>query len=134
MDLKKKADIRDGPRHLMHTKNKVRLILMTAPILKSRSRTYLARLRRVGIKVAQVCELSTIGQEWALTPRQTEVLREMTTGLRTKEIAKKLSIDIKTVESHRQMLMQRLGISHIPGLVRYALRNGILPASWLTGN
>ena len=67
----------------------------------------------------------------ALTPRQTDVLRELASGLRTKEIALKLKVSIKTVETHRLQLMQRLGIRLIPRLVRFALQTGVLPASWL---
>jgi DNA-binding CsgD family transcriptional regulator len=48
-----------------------------------------------------------------------------------KEIGRLLGISAKTVETHRQNLMDRLGITHVPGLVRYALRSGILPMSWL---
>ena len=66
-----------------------------------------------------------------LTPRQREVLREMTAGNGTKEIAQILGISPKTVESHRKELMDRLAIYHLPGLVRYALRSGIVPGAWL---
>jgi DNA-binding NarL/FixJ family response regulator len=69
-----------------------------------------------------------------LTGRQTQVLRELAQGKSMKGIARQLGISVKTVETHRQNIMQRLGIRHIPGLVRFALRNGILPMSWLKMN
>jgi DNA-binding NarL/FixJ family response regulator len=61
-----------------------------------------------------------------LTPRQSEVLRLVAQGLTTKAIARKLHISIKTVETHRTQLMDRLDIHDIAGLVRYALRIGLI--------
>ncbi len=62
-----------------------------------------------------------------LTPRQKEILKLVAEGRSTKEIANLLEISIKTVESHRGQLMERLGIHDIPGLVRYAMRTGLVP-------
>jgi DNA-binding NarL/FixJ family response regulator len=61
-----------------------------------------------------------------LTPRQTEILRLIAAGRTTQEIAQALTISAKTVETHRAQLMQRLGIYDIAGLVRYAVRTGII--------
>jgi len=61
-----------------------------------------------------------------LTPRQTEILRLIAEGRTTQEIAQALTISVKTVETHRAQLMQRLGIYDIAGLVRYAVRTGII--------
>lgn len=66
-----------------------------------------------------------------LTIRQKQILREIAQGYSMKVIARHFGISTKTVETHRQNIMLRLGITHVPGLVRYALRNGILPMSWL---
>jgi DNA-binding NarL/FixJ family response regulator len=63
-----------------------------------------------------------------LTPRQREVLQLVAEGNTTKEIANKLYISTKTVEMHRSQLMERLGIYDVPGLVRYAIRNGVITA------
>jgi DNA-binding NarL/FixJ family response regulator len=63
-----------------------------------------------------------------LTGRQREVLRLMTEGNTTKEIAYQLKVSPKTVETHRAQLMARLGIRHMAGLVRYAIRTGLVPA------
>lgn len=62
----------------------------------------------------------------ALTPRQREVLQLVAEGRSTKEIAKALAISVKTVETHRAQLMQRLGIYDVPGLVREAVREGLI--------
>jgi DNA-binding NarL/FixJ family response regulator len=61
-----------------------------------------------------------------LTPRQREVLRLIAEGATTKAIARRLGISIKTVESHRTLLMERLGIHDVAGLVRYAIRVGLI--------
>jgi DNA-binding NarL/FixJ family response regulator len=63
-----------------------------------------------------------------LTPRQREILQLIAEGNTTREIANKLNISTKTVEMHRAQLMDRLGIYDVPGLVRYAIRNGIISA------
>ncbi|HQX61375.1 MAG TPA: LuxR C-terminal-related transcriptional regulator, partial [Burkholderiaceae bacterium] len=61
-----------------------------------------------------------------LTPRQTEVLQLIAAGLSTKEIARRLDLSVKTVETHRTQLMKQLDIHEIAGLVRYALRIGLV--------
>jgi DNA-binding NarL/FixJ family response regulator len=61
-----------------------------------------------------------------LTQRQQEVLRLIAEGKTTKAIARTLGISIKTVESHRTLLMERLGIHDVAGLVRYAIRVGLV--------
>lgn len=63
-----------------------------------------------------------------LTSRQREILQLIAEGRNTKEIAAELEISIKTVESHRLQLMDRLNIHDIPGLVRYAIRSGLASA------
>lgn len=61
-----------------------------------------------------------------LKPRQREVLQLIAEGYRTKEIAKRLKLSAKTVEMHRTQLMESLDIHDIAGLVRYAIRMGIV--------
>ena len=63
-----------------------------------------------------------------LTPRQREILQLIAEGRNTKEIAYDLTISFKTVESHRLQLMERLNIHDVPGLVRYAVRSGLVSA------
>ena len=62
-----------------------------------------------------------------LTARQREVLRLVAGGKSTKEIAYDLALSVKTVETHRAQIMERLGIRDVAGLVRYALRTGLVP-------
>lgn len=61
-----------------------------------------------------------------LTPREREVLQLIAEGRTMQEIAHVLSISPKTVETHRYRLMDRLNIHHITGLVRYAIKIGLL--------
>jgi DNA-binding NarL/FixJ family response regulator len=61
-----------------------------------------------------------------LTARQREVLALVAAGKSTKEIAYDLKLSVKTVETHRAQIMERLGIRDVAGLVRYALRTGLI--------
>jgi len=61
-----------------------------------------------------------------LTPRQREILQLLAERHRTKEIAHILNISVKTVETHRAQLMDRLDIYDVPGLVRFAIRAGLV--------
>ena len=61
-----------------------------------------------------------------LSARQREVLQLIAQGLTTKAIAQKLRISSKTVEWHRSLMMDRLGIHDVVSLVRYAIRAGII--------
>jgi len=60
-----------------------------------------------------------------LTPRQREILQLVTEGRTTKEIAVRLDLSIKTVETHRAQLMERLNIHDVAGLVKFAIRAGL---------
>lgn len=61
-----------------------------------------------------------------LTARQREILQLVAEGRTTRQIAGLLSVSIKTVETHRAQLMDRLEIRDVPGLVRYAIRTGLI--------
>jgi len=61
-----------------------------------------------------------------LTPRQREILQLIAEGRSTKQIADTLKLSVKTVETHRAQLMSRLEIFDVPGLVRYAIRVGMI--------
>jgi DNA-binding NarL/FixJ family response regulator len=61
-----------------------------------------------------------------LTSRQRQVLQLLATGLSTGEIALRLRLSVKTVETHRSQVMQRTGIYGLAELVRYAVRVGIV--------
>ena len=61
-----------------------------------------------------------------LTPRHREVLQLIAEGKTTKEIASRLKLSVKTVETHRAQLMDRLDIHDVAGLVRFAIRVGLI--------
>lgn len=65
-------------------------------------------------------------QDDRLTPRQREILHLIARGFATREIATQLHVSVKTVESHRAQLMQRLNIHDVAGLTRYAIRTGLI--------
>ena len=62
----------------------------------------------------------------SLTPREREVLRLVAEGLSGKEIAATLGVSAKTIETHRSRIMEKLGIHKVSGLVRFAIREGLL--------
>ena len=61
----------------------------------------------------------------SLTPREREVLQLMSEGHSTKEIALRLHISVKTVETHRRQVMHKLSIYSVAELTKYAIRNGL---------
>jgi len=63
-----------------------------------------------------------------LTLRQRQILQLLAEGCSTKEIAKRFDLSIKTVEPHRADIMNRLDIHDVPGLVRFAIRTGLVSA------
>lgn len=67
------------------------------------------------------------GEEPELTAREREVLIQIAEGLSNKEIAAKLGLGVRTVETHRERIMRKLNIHHVAGLTKYALARG-----WVT--
>jgi len=61
-----------------------------------------------------------------LSPRQTQILKLIAEGMTTKQVAMELAISIKTVETHRSALMMRIGVHDVAGLVRYAVKVGLI--------
>lgn len=61
-----------------------------------------------------------------LTGREREVLQLIAEGLSSKEVATRLSISVRTVESHRSAVMGKLGVHKVAGLVRFAIREGMI--------
>jgi len=61
----------------------------------------------------------------ALSAREREVLQLIAEGASTKEIAARLHLSVKTIETHRRQIMDKLGIFNIAGLIKYAVREGL---------
>ena len=92
-----------------------------------RGETYLSPAVSRGIVTDYVQRLRADEQPGdALTPRQREVLQLVAEGHSTKEIARRLDLSVKTVDTHRSQLMKQLDIHEVAGLVRYAMRNGLI--------
>jgi DNA-binding NarL/FixJ family response regulator len=68
-------------------------------------------------------------KEFKLTTREQEILQLIAEGHANKQIAAELRISVKTVEKHRQQLMDKLGIHDIAGLTRYAIDTGVIEIS-----
>lgn len=64
-----------------------------------------------------------------LTPRQREILQLIAEGCTTREMAERLCVSIRTVETHRAQLMERLNIHDVAGLTRFAIRSGLIDPS-----
>ena len=75
-------------------------------------------LERVGVRYDPLAKL---------THRQREILQLLAEGNSTKEIAFALGLSGKTVDAHRLQIMEKLHIRDLPGLVRYAMRAGLVP-------
>src|SRR5438552_10470580 len=61
-----------------------------------------------------------------LSPRQMQILKLIAEGKTTKQVALQLDISVKTVETHRSALMTRIGVRDVAGLVRYAVKIGLV--------
>jgi two-component system nitrate/nitrite response regulator NarL len=61
-----------------------------------------------------------------LTSREREVLVEIAEGKSNKEIADRLGIGVRTIETHRERIMRRLNIHSVAGLTKYAIANGLI--------
>jgi len=92
-------------------------------------KAYLSRLP-TAIKAA----LAMRGPIAELTARQIEILTLVAAGDRTRDIARRLGISVKTVESHRGQVMKRLRIRNVVTLARYAIRMGLVPFNFDAGN
>lgn len=66
-----------------------------------------------------------------LTPREREVVQLLAEGRSSKEVALVLNLSVKTAETHRTNIMRKLGLHSVADLVRYAIRNNIVPLAIL---
>jgi DNA-binding NarL/FixJ family response regulator len=92
----------------------------------ARGETYLSPAISRRVLDSYLARTTGVVEPDPLTPRQRETLRLIAQGKNTKEIAAELGVSVKTVETHRAQLMERLGIHEVAGLVKYALRMGLV--------
>ena len=95
----------------------------------ARGETYLSPSVSKQVIAGYVRRTRMPGTLEALSPRQREVLQLIAEGHTTKEIAKTLGVGVKTVETHRTQLMKALDIHEVAGLVRYAIRVGLVSSA-----
>jgi len=90
-------------------------------------RRYLSRALDPGV-IERFCEGLRGGEDdlGVLTRRQRQILQLIAEGQGTRQIAERLHVSVKTVETHRAQLMERLGIHDVAGLVRFAIRTGLI--------
>lgn len=80
----------------------------------------------IGQAVKQNRRRTQVSTAMQLTARQLEILRLIARGESTRSIADGLGLSVKTVEAHRSQIMHRLQIHDVPGLVLFAVREGII--------
>jgi len=115
--------LRAGARgYVLKTQAAEDLILAIRQIL--RGETYLSPGVAASV-VDAVLENASAAAD-PLTARERQILQLVAEGNTTKEIAKLLNVSFKTAESHRNHIMKKLDIHEVAGLVRYAIRQGLL--------
>ncbi len=62
----------------------------------------------------------------SLTKRETEIVRLVADGYKNREVAEKLGISVKTVETHRANIMNKLALRNLAELIRYAIQKGFV--------
>ena len=62
----------------------------------------------------------------ALSPREREILKQVAEGKTSREIAERLSISPKTVDTYRSRLMRKIGVKNLAGLIKFAIRNELI--------
>jgi len=111
--------------YLLKDSAPMELELAVAAVL--RGETYLSPAVSKGVLADYVQRLrADVQPAEHLSPRQREVLQLIAEGLSTKDIARRLELSVKTIETHRSGLMHQLDVHEVTGLVRYALKLGLL--------
>ncbi len=68
-----------------------------------------------------------------LTPREREVLQLLVEGHTAKQVAERIHLGVKTVETHRRNIMEKLGLNNLVDLIKYAMREGVVSLDeWLS--
>ena len=104
-------------------KDSAHLELIEAVRAAAKGERHLAATVAAGLKGEDGAE-----ERPTLSPRETDVLKLMALGHTNREIGDQLSLSVRTVETHRAHIQQKLGLSSRPELTRYALANGLIDA------
>jgi DNA-binding NarL/FixJ family response regulator len=94
----------------------------------SQSNTYLSQSLAEGdrLRTYLMAGDSKSSRESSLSPREREVLQLIAEGYTTRAIAERLFISVKTVEAHKEHIVQKLGVRGSAELIRYAIRKGLI--------
>jgi DNA-binding NarL/FixJ family response regulator len=97
----------------------IRTVAAGAPYLAPRVTEVIVKeyLQRIPLSESLTCD--------ALTPREREVLQMIADGRNSKEISQASNVSIKTIETQRSSIMQKLGLFSIASLTKYAIREGL---------
>lgn len=74
----------------------------------------------------ETTSLPRLPDSMPVTPREKEIIIMIAQGLTSREIAKKLSRSVKTIETHRTNIMEKLGLKNVADIVRYAYKSGLI--------
>lgn len=80
----------------------------------------------ISATVAEAFRMPRASDEASLTPREREVLQLVAEGRTTKDVAAILGVSVKTADTHRTRLMQKLNLHDVASLTRYAIRQGVI--------
>ncbi len=86
----------------------------------------LALKKKGRAKQTDIFTVSTAAQPREITEREREVVRLVASGLKNREIAKHLRISVKTVETHRANIMNKLAFRSAAQLIHYAIKKGLI--------
>ncbi|MFQ6608264.1 MAG: response regulator [Fidelibacterota bacterium] len=114
-------DEQAGTKHLIKAVRQV--YLGNAFLSPSVSRVLLNNYQQV-YRALETANPSLNGS--VLTTREEQIILLIARGYTTKRIAEELFISMKAVDNHRQNIMRKLGIHHVAGLTRYAIREGLI--------
>jgi DNA-binding NarL/FixJ family response regulator len=82
-----------------------------------------------GVALHEALRPSQASQETTsdrLSPRETQVLRDLALGFTNKEVAERLAVSVKSVETYRARLFEKLGLERRADLVRYAISHNLM--------
>ncbi|MBI3299003.1 MAG: response regulator transcription factor [Elusimicrobia bacterium] len=105
--------------------NKPRIKVLLVDNRPVARREALERLRRLAPDVIVVGVPSSPADSAPLTARERQVLALLADGLANKEVGRRLGISVRTAETHRGRLSQKLALSSVAGLTKYAIRQGL---------
>lgn len=94
--------------------------------IQSGNNYYSAKAMQVLVSEAQELISTGLKKSQCLSKREREVLVMIAQGLATREIADQLFIAIRTVETHRKAILEKLGVNNVAGMVRIAVQEGLL--------